>query len=231
MKREVIIGVYKVTNKINGKFYIGCSINIYNRWSCHKARKSKNGAEYTKPLYIAMREFGKENFEFEIIERCEESVLIEREKYWINKLNALEVGYNVKLEMETHNNVKLSLNDIVDIRTRYGNRERKKTVYKDYQDRINATGFHKIWNFATWKKVMPEVFTKENRDFHTYNTAQVGNENGRAKLNEEDVYDIRKRRKNGETRKEVYEFYKDRLTFGSFNNVWYGGNWKHIVVD
>ena len=63
--------------------------------------------------------------------------------------------------------------------------------------------------------------TEENRNFHKHNSGNRGSGNGRAKLTEQDVYNIRLRlrRKNGETLSEVYEDYKDLLTKGSFINV------------
>jgi hypothetical protein len=45
---------------------------------------------------------------------------------------------------------------------------------------------------------MPEVYTEENKHFHKYNTGQKGSENGRALLNEQQVYEIRTRKKLGE---------------------------------
>lgn len=56
--------------------------------------------------------------------------------------------------------------------------------------------------------IMPEVYTDENKNFHKYNTGQKGASNGRALLTEEDVYEIRLRKKNGEEMKVVYEDYK-----------------------
>ena len=66
---------------------------------------------------------------------------------------------------------------------------------------------------------MPEVHTKENIEFHKHNTGNEGSKNGRAKLNETDVYNIRLRKKNGEQLSDVYEDYKHLLTKGSFKNV------------
>ena len=67
---------------------------------------------------------------------------------------------------------------------------------------------------------MPEVYTPENKEFHLHNTGNKGSSNGRSRLTEEDVRSIRTRRKNGEQLKNVYEDYKDKLTKGSFKNVW-----------
>lgn len=50
-------------------------------------------------------------------------------------------------------------------------------------------------------------------------TGNEGSSNGRSKITEQDVYNIRLRKKNGEPQKEVYEDYKELLTFGSFKNV------------
>ena len=67
---------------------------------------------------------------------------------------------------------------------------------------------------------MEEVYTPEIKDFHKHNTANKGSQNGRAKLTENNVRDIRLRRKNGEVLSKVYEDYKDKITYGSFTNVW-----------
>ena len=58
-----------------------------------------------------------------------------------------------------------------------------------------------------------------------------GSHNGRAKLTEADVINIRIARKNKENRREVYEKYGDKITFQSFVNVWQGVNWKHIMPE
>lgn len=85
---EKISGIYKITNNINHKSYIGSSVDIYTRWREHK-RRSKNKTEWTSdiyesPLYRSFRKNGLENFTFEIIERVEENRLLERERYWYN---------------------------------------------------------------------------------------------------------------------------------------------------
>ena len=77
---------------------------------------------------------------------------------------------------------------------------------------------------------MPEVFTEENKNFHKHNTSNNGSKNGRSRLNENDVYQIRLRRKNGENIREVYKDYSNKITYGSFTNVWTYQNWKNIIV-
>ena len=77
---------------------------------------------------------------------------------------------------------------------------------------------------------MMEVYTTENKLYHLHDTGNQGSKNGRARLTEQDVYDIRLRRKQGEQLKKVYEDYQDKITYGSFTNVWTYQNWKDIVV-
>lgn len=58
-------GIYSITNKINGKKYIGQSIDIHERWLSHK-RKSSWNDQSAKILYKAFKKYGLENFEFKI---------------------------------------------------------------------------------------------------------------------------------------------------------------------
>lgn len=100
---ERICGIYKITNLINGKIYIGQSIDIYRRWKQHKKigrnlSEDKYVKDYDKVLYRAMRKYGIDSFEFSIIEKCEESMLYKREQYWIEfygSTTAENKGYNL----------------------------------------------------------------------------------------------------------------------------------------
>lgn len=124
-----------------------------------------------------------------------------------------ENGYNISaggdgVANDNHPKHRLTKEDVIDIRTRYANRERCKDVEAMFLGRINHSGFSKIWKGETWKSIMPEVYTDENKEFHRHNTGQRGASNGRALLSEEDVYAIRLRKKAGEEMRVVYEDYK-----------------------
>ena len=91
-----MVGIYKITNQINQKTYIGQSNDIERRFSQHKSPyEQKRFSE--KPLYKAFAKYGIENFTFEIIEECSVELLNEREKYWISTLHSLihQNGYNI----------------------------------------------------------------------------------------------------------------------------------------
>lgn len=95
----MICGIYKITNKINGKVYIGQSRDIKQRW-----RREKSGAfspgnvDYNCSRSKAFRKYGIENFTFEVIEECSIEALNEKEKYWANYYNSyVPNGYNEAL--------------------------------------------------------------------------------------------------------------------------------------
>lgn len=85
--------VYKVTNIITNKIYIGITINSLKRRKWEHLSLKYSG---TSILSKSIKKHGPENFTFEKIDSAEnEAELIEKEKYWIKKLNTLRPnGYN-----------------------------------------------------------------------------------------------------------------------------------------
>ena len=82
-----MVGIYKITNKLNKKVYIGQSVNIEIRFKDHKS-KQKRDREPNSHLYRAIEKYGIENFDFEILEECSASDLNERESYYIKLLES-----------------------------------------------------------------------------------------------------------------------------------------------
>ena len=85
--------IYKIWNEDNDKLYIGqTSVGIKARWSQHLKNYLTNDAV----LYRAMRKHGAGIFHIEEIEQCENSLLNEREIYWIAYYDSYKNGYNSK---------------------------------------------------------------------------------------------------------------------------------------
>lgn len=84
--------IYKITNKINGHSYIGVSKNVEKRWKSHIKGYSTNEVSL---IHRAIRKYGEENFNFEVIEKNRED-WVEREQYWIKYYRTLvPYGYNI----------------------------------------------------------------------------------------------------------------------------------------
>lgn len=87
--------IYKITNLVNKKIYIGQTVRtLEQRWSEHKHTALKED-KTTYPLYNAMRKYGIKSFTIELIEECDNSILNDREQYWISYFNSHgNNGYN-----------------------------------------------------------------------------------------------------------------------------------------
>lgn len=84
--------IYKITNDINDKVYIGKTYNtIEERWKEH-CKDSKKERDKKRPLYNAMNKYGIENFHIKLIEETNNPE--EREKYWIEYYGSFKYGYN-----------------------------------------------------------------------------------------------------------------------------------------
>ena len=89
-------GIYKITNLKNGKFYIGSSKDIEFRWNEHK-KHLNGGYHINNKLQNAWNFYGKESFEFSIIEITNEMDLLLREQFYLDmfKPHMKEIGYNI----------------------------------------------------------------------------------------------------------------------------------------
>ena len=86
--------IYKITNKINGKSYIGQTIqDVKERFYQHCATKC-NQAVLNMAVHKAINKYGKSNFTIEVIEEVESTNLNDRERYWIRYYDSYNNGYN-----------------------------------------------------------------------------------------------------------------------------------------
>ena len=122
-RQELIIlaYVYKITNDINDKVYIGLTYySIQSRWQTHLKDRKKFECK-DRPLYRAMNKYGIDHFLIQEIEECSDEVVNEREKYWIQFYNSYYDGYNATFGGE-------------------GRREYDALIFvEDYQNGLNET--------------------------------------------------------------------------------------------
>ena len=88
-------GIYQIRNLVNDKVYVGQTKNFVYRRSRH-FRSLQDGIHYNKYLQRSFNKHGLNNFSFEVLERCAEGLLNERERYWIEEKQSeySDKGYN-----------------------------------------------------------------------------------------------------------------------------------------
>jgi group I intron endonuclease len=153
--------VYLIKNKINGKVYIGQTIqSLKRRFAQHKysalTKKKKT------PLYSSIRKYGIDNFEITLLEdNIKPEELNDIEASYILKYSSVEEGYNLK-----YRETKVAYNrfDIKDIIKRYKNKDTLKEISKDYNaDKRTISSMLKEngIKIRDWNKEQSEDITKE----------------------------------------------------------------------
>jgi group I intron endonuclease len=96
MKNILSSGIYQISNSINGKIYIGSSINLKQRFNDHKKLLRYN-KHPNKHLQSAWNQYGEKAFIFNIIELVDNNSLLIREQYYIDLLYSSNknLGYNI----------------------------------------------------------------------------------------------------------------------------------------
>lgn len=226
-----MIGIYKITEKNNPTmFYVGKSNDIERRFSEHK---TKTYEQSRIPFDGYIKEKGIDAFTYEVIEECDLDKLSEREKYWVEKLDAKASGnkFNGGLRdvVGSHNpNAKLTEEDVKKIRIAYNNHKKQKEVYEDYKDKITFQSFQNLWQGRSWSHIMPEVFTEENKQYYKMEQSK-GGQSASAKFTNEEVIAIRTRYVN-ESAKDIYQDYKDRTSYQAFQQMLWGRHYSDLPI-
>lgn len=191
--------IYCYTNTINGKMYVGQTLNPALRYSAHKSSyQNPNDKEYDSLLHRAFRKYGFENFQYEVLadDINDIDLLNQLEIYYIKHYNCKTPnGYNVEdggkncnkpktlehRKKEIWGQAKLTEEEVIRLRKAYQAKESPTEIYNnEYVDRMHYNSFLNIWSGRRYALIMPEVF-----------------ENGRhTKLNAEIVKNIRQDREN-----------------------------------
>lgn len=136
--------IYKITNKINNKIYIGQTISPNNRWGKHKYY-GKNPQITKQFIHYAMSKYGHENFSFEILDTCLKKEADTIEDQYINKYDSRnpQFGYNIKPGGNSRGSWRQS-------------EETKKRMSETWYSYRSAETFKKISNSNRGKKLSEE---------------------------------------------------------------------------
>lgn len=217
-------GVYKITNIINNKVYIGCSKDIETRWQKHKyeSNNSKH-PQYNYSIHKAFRKYGIENFKFEIIEECEN--YFEREIFWIAYYNSYYNGYNEtkggetgpQLIGESNPNSILLEKEVYDIRNRILKGENPDFIFEDYKNKISKRHFERIKRGENWDKILKTEIKQYIKSEEYKNNIKKWILEKRNK-NKENINNLKQQ---GKSWKEVYSLYDNQYTELGFKDLWY----------
>lgn len=221
-----LIGIYKITNLLNNKSYIGKSIDILERWKQHIEVSQCNKKESYYDLYCDFRKYGINNFSFTILEMCDKGILQEKEQYYIQKYNSYENGYNqiqakdiTKTDRETH---------LEKIREAINLLENTQLNFKNIAD-ITGLSYGIVNNINICKSWTSEHNYKSNirKESNNYISIQQGSLNHQSKLTEEDVIEIIKKLKyTDENYKEIARQFN--VAVETIKGINYCKRWKHL---
>ncbi|MFA2720635.1 GIY-YIG nuclease family protein [Bacillus paranthracis] len=217
--------IYKATNKVNGKVYIGQTNKSFNiRVGQHKTESSINRNNMV--ICKAIRKYGFENFEWEIICKCEnQEELNEKEKYYIAFYNSYKNGYNSNLGGGGNKGFKMpeKAKKTISIKLQgesngmYGKPSPRRGVEVSLETRRKQSEAHKG----------KPTYTPTKETLKKRSLAQQGEKGSSARLTEADVLKIRELYATG-------KYYQKQLaeTFGivrqSVSDIITRKTWKHI---
>lgn len=96
MENKVISGVYKIENTLNGKLYIGSSLDVMRRWRSHVSLLNR-GTHYSIHLQNAWNKYGQKSFSFKVLSKVSEGkILLKIEQWHLDYYKPFgSLGYNV----------------------------------------------------------------------------------------------------------------------------------------
>lgn len=243
-------GIYRFENCFNGKSYIGKAKDIHKRYLEHKEYKSSTEYLNDKQLYQAFDKYGFENFNFYIEVAFDEipkpEILSKLEEEYIIKYDSYKNGYNASLNSsggfysKEHEEKCCKILEELNKKQKGVNHPRtnltEEIIKKVFDYGMKGAPSHWVYDN------IPEL--KENyKNYHSFqqlyagkqfqNLIPDGYENrpkvySSSKLWGKDVQDIRKRAKNNEKLKDIYNLYKDKICYNGLLDIVNNKSYKNI---
>ncbi len=107
---EDIGGIYIITNKVDGKFYLGSTLSFNRRFAEHKNSLDK-GKHHSIHLQRAWNKYGVDSFEFKQLFVCGKNELAFCEQQYLDQLQPYDyrIGYNMNNKVDSRLGRKMSL--------------------------------------------------------------------------------------------------------------------------
>lgn len=249
-------GIYKITNKETGKFYVGSSVNIKRRWYMHKYELKRNN-HGNKYLQNAWNKFGEAAFTFEIIKEVEpiKKKILKEEQFYLDALSPYgERGYNISKEASSilgYRHTKEARRKIVEsklgklrsteTRRKISEVQMGRTVSQETRDKISKTltGRPSPMKGRKATKETREKMSKSLKGIEKseewkrkIGAAQRGANNHASKLTEEQVIEIKKElfsKEKSRSQSSIARAYGVSPVI--ISQIKTGKRWSHIEVD
>lgn len=172
-------GIYAIVNDVNGKLYVGKSINIERRIGDHfrLLRSNVRSKDCNRHLHAAFKKYGENSFSHRILESfdvIDDAVLSDRELYWMIELKTTnrDFGYNLRLDTSTkcivHEDTRLliSENNMGDKNPNFGNSwtDHQKKRASEIAKKLHADGVYSGNTTFEKHSTFSKKFWKENPD-------------------------------------------------------------------
>ena len=226
--------VYCYTNKINGKKYIGQTINPESRKSSHKSSAyNEKAPDFSTPFHRAIRKYGWENFEYEVLAKdiSDKKILSYLEKYYISTLNTFSSnGYNLtsggeyykKTPVSDFSKKKMSLSKgelaeetVLALRKAYFDGESPTEIYhKNFENIMTYSAFMNIWSGRRYSQIGKDFLQKGR---HTKLTEQIVKEIKKERLLHNTSYSSLAKKFN--------------ISKGTIADILKERTWKHATIE
>lgn len=203
--------------------------------------EARNGEDYK--VYRAMRKYNTTKDDFEIIEENidTQEKANDREIYWIAYYDSYRNGYNSTPGGECGSHVigedshfaKLSEKDVITIRKiRALKTYQRSEIWEFYKNKISESAFGKVWNYESWKHILPELNTPELTEFYRKLRKNAkGERNSKSHFSNEEVYELRVLfYTKGMQFKDLYKERGKGVNRTSFQRLLYGQNYKEVPM-
>lgn len=224
-------GIYIITNLVNGKVYIGKTEESFKRRWWHHVSSLNGNYHKNNHLQSAWNKYGEKNFKFEILHIHEEGEnLSNLEVKFIEKFDSFNNGYNQTLGGEGTLGHKQS----DDAKRKIGEKNRINMTGKKLSEetKLKMSNSHKGYvKTEEHRKNLSKSLKGKNVSEETKEKNRLANQGSKqvtAKYNEEIIYEVKLKLKNGYTAKQISEEYG--MTVGYVYQIKGNRRWKHVQV-
>lgn len=235
-------GIYLITNKINGKIYIGQSVDIYRRYAQHlragQPEKYANRGErdLNTPIHLAMQKYGIENFSLSVLEECSKEELNDKERYWISVYDSCNknIGYNISqggqdkvgAKGEFHSQAKLTQKEVNDIKDKLKNTSLSLTEINKIYPQVTKSILSMINQGHIW------IDENEQYPLRAMNSGSKGSKNPRSKISEDIAMEIRTKYSEGYSPTELAKEYSKKypISESGVKAIVYGRSYKFLPI-